>query len=79
MPYDYEDITNDTHSVVIFARRPIDDNPENDYLDIVLARSPGYQPWVTWLHNKSLGAHCYVAGHYHSDLAEAVRDYETRR
>ena len=48
-----------------------------DYLEIVLCKiDNSYTPFVTWLHNKNDNG--FYHGSYHSNLTEALNDFNDR-
>lgn len=76
----YFDCTKQQRTCII-ARRPASSHPEDSHMEVVLGRSPGPKPWVTWLFNSTRGeGGSYMRGHYfaENELDRAVADYKTR-
>lgn len=56
---------------------------ESRYIDsgkyeIVLAKRPSYNDWVTWARNTHTGSNDFYWGHYFSSEASAFEDYLCR-
>jgi len=63
----------------VILRKPVEHWPGNAEGEIVLAFVPEnkYTPFVTWFYNAERDFFCQ--GHYHQELAPALRDWEKRK
>ncbi len=57
-------------------QKPYSSHPGDKHLTVVLARTGGHHPWVTWVHNSQDGG--YFWGHYFETLKDANEDFRKR-